>query len=170
MRELNFYHVSKCGDTNMHKPCSWGASFEAKTWKQVRGSLIQYHSCTVQAKCCRSTKRGILEYREKWLTWRQHFNGERFHTLTPSDSAFHNFWKCIWRKQSDADKCVCTRKITAASFLRAKDWKLPMCTVIGGYINKLGVSSWKWDGYGLGGTTGFCNSIWVVVLSYVGNI
>lgn len=39
------------------------------------------------------------------------------------------------------DKCVSTRKITAASFIRAKDWKPPMCPVIRWYIDKLGVIS-----------------------------
>lgn len=36
---------------------------------------------------------------------------------------------------------ICTKEVTAASFLKAKEWKQPKYPVIEEYVNKLGVNS-----------------------------
>ena len=96
--------------------------------------LIQYSNCILQEKCSRNPKveksHSGQEDPERCLTRR---HSECFHMFIPSDPVFHNFQKCIQRKQSDADTRVCKGEFTAALFIRKEGWKQPKRLE---YVNK----------------------------------
>lgn len=147
----------------MNKACSWWSSFEAKHWNQVGVPLIQYFNCTVRAKCSRSSKVGkaLLDRWTRKNVWQEGSTSTESvpihsYPLTRCLTTSRNFSKGT-TNQMQINVYVCTREVTA-SFLRAKEWKQLKYPVIGEYMNKRGVNSWKWEGYGLGETKGIDNS------------